>query len=793
MSSIISIVTPSFNQAEFIADTIESILSQQGDFYIDYIIIDGASTDGTRDIIIKYENVLKEKCRVEKIVGLDFYVTKGEFRFNRCKGISYRWVSEKDKGHGDALNKGFSVAKGDILCWLNSDDMYHQQAFQTITEIFEQFDHVKWITGLNSIWNKDGTQRQITYLGKCNYKNIYSFLTGDYEFIQQESTFWRRDLWERAGAKINTDYKFMVDGELWCRFFLYETLFHVQRELGGYRHHDTNRAHRFMPQVNAEMKKAINFLRSKASKGIRDIAENLSDNAPIRELQYEGIDFRIIDKKPGNSGWQISEVDFFIYSCKRNASRIRNLQRSIVEGKKDASAGQPPYMNKLQEKDEMIKMILNSKQYKVGKFLLSPFNITRLLFRKIENTLITIGVIVKKCTKKETWKSLAYPLWLDWNKITTPDKYIFISYERSDAFLRYAVNAIIKEEPYLPFSVYTNFLFVKSMIRPDYNDFYNKVFRQCNEDKELIDITYSSKKKKERKLILLIKLLWYLPIFFKLFDFDFRVSLYRYLKAISYIRVLKIMKAYEFKVLVAFADMQGVENMLVQYFRKKGKQTVTLQHGLYVDYTAYDNINRVNYESMVSSYFLAWGDETKELIQRHHPSVAIIICGKPLYMQIPANKQDYFTLIFDQKLFTDQNKELLIISQHISRLSGLKVNVRLHPWDLKNRYDFDADTLFDQDITSSRFVIGHTTSMIFECMRNGIPAFKYKTKFPSNVVNDSLTFSNESELMDKIEKISTYDFADSGKYYLKYVGDESLQQYADFFQRISNQGKNKRV
>jgi len=340
MNPIISVVTPSFNQSKFLADTIESILSQKGDFYIDYVIIDGASTDGSKEIIAGYEKLLKHNCRTKNISGLDFHIADKAFKFNRCKGISYRWVSEKDNGHGDALNKGLSKTVGDTMCWLNSDDMYLAGAFQTVFEIFGQFKNVKWITGLNSKFYKDGSAIELSYLDKYKYKNIFSFLTYNYEWIQQESTFWRRDLWQTAGGRINTDYKLMVDGELWCRFFLHENLYHVHRELGGYRRHDTNRAGLYMPRVRDEMKKAIHVLEKQVSSQTLKISKSLFDNSPVKQLNHEALHFKIIDKKADDIKWRISEVDFIAYNLKEQA--------------------------------EMVNKILNGKDYKTGSFFLAP-------------------------------------------------------------------------------------------------------------------------------------------------------------------------------------------------------------------------------------------------------------------------------------------------------------------------------------------------------------------------------------------------------------------------------------
>ena len=188
---------------------------------------------------------------------------------------------------------------------------------------------------------------------------------------------------------------------------------------------------------------------------------------------------------------------------------------------------------------------------------------------------------------------------------------------------------------------------------------------------------------------------------------------------------------------------------------------------------------------MVSQHFLAWGEETKELIEKYHPDVNIFITGKPLHFDKKYRSIDYFTLVCDQSLFMEQNQELITISYEVAKKFGLKVNVRLHPWDTKKRYRFNDElTCYDEDVTASNFVIGHTTSMIFECMRHGIPAFKYKTRYPANQVRDELMFENADELIERVQEIEKFDFKREGKYYLQYVGDESLERYRTFFKNF---------
>jgi glycosyltransferase involved in cell wall biosynthesis len=188
----ISIVTPSLNHGEFLDDTIRSVISQEGEFRIDYIIMDGGSNDGSLSIIKKYASLLGEGLWPLK-----------------CCGIDYRWQSEADTGQADAINKGFAIARGNIFGWLNSDDILLPGA-------------LKKISGIN--WKKYGLcyghGRWISREGKI-ISNYPTFRPGRYSLhfkctLCQPTVYLRRETFDRLG-KLSLEYNLAFDYDYWLR------------------------------------------------------------------------------------------------------------------------------------------------------------------------------------------------------------------------------------------------------------------------------------------------------------------------------------------------------------------------------------------------------------------------------------------------------------------------------------------------------------------------------------------------------------------------------------------------
>jgi hypothetical protein len=209
----LSIVTPSYNQGSFLEAAMSSVLGQSG-VEVEYVVMDGGSNDGSAEII---------QCHAAHLA---------------------HWESARDKGQYDAITRGFAKTTGEVMGWLNSDDQYTPWALSVVAEIFQQLPEVEWLTTTMQIrWDPAG--RAVRTLHVPGFANA-GFLRGEYlpardqfslGWIQQESTFWRRSLWDKAGAQVGKEYPLAGDFELWARFFKHAPLYAVETPLGGFRFH----------------------------------------------------------------------------------------------------------------------------------------------------------------------------------------------------------------------------------------------------------------------------------------------------------------------------------------------------------------------------------------------------------------------------------------------------------------------------------------------------------------------------------------------------------------------------
>lgn len=235
----ISIVTPCFNGAEYLEDTIKSVLNQNYP-NLEYVIIDGGSTDGSVEIIKRYESQL-----------------------------TY-WISEKDSGMYDAINKGFSKTTGEVMAWINADDMFYPGSFDIMAELISLSPEIRWFNGKGCCLDEKGrTVKDETIRSFSRY----DFLNNDYKWTSQPSMFWHRSLWDQAGG-IDSNLKYAGDFELQVKFFRYAKLQIVNVLIGGFRIRTENQLSLehigdYFTEADEIIKKEIASLNPKESREFR--------------------------------------------------------------------------------------------------------------------------------------------------------------------------------------------------------------------------------------------------------------------------------------------------------------------------------------------------------------------------------------------------------------------------------------------------------------------------------------------------------------------------------------------
>jgi len=292
----ISLVTPSLNQAQFLEATIQSIISQNYP-NLEYIIIDGGSTDGSLEIIKKYESNL------------------------------HFWCSEPDGGQYDAINKGFAHSTGEIKAWLNSDDMQYPWALRTVASIMSELPQVEWLTTLSpGFWDWHGFctgfalipgYSREAFLDSC-YLPGSNRSTG---WVQQESTFWRHSLWEKVGSSISTKFNLAGDFDLWTRFYLHTDLYGTFSPLGGFRTQINQKSFQ-REQYYLEAEKSLSAMQESLNwspKWRRSVSYKLRLHkipkiSKITEGIYSYVGKRIVRRKSNlsDSFWDIEDYRFFL-------------------------------------------------------------------------------------------------------------------------------------------------------------------------------------------------------------------------------------------------------------------------------------------------------------------------------------------------------------------------------------------------------------------------------------------------------------------------------------------------
>ncbi len=202
---LVTIVTPSYNQAAFLEATICSVLEQDYP-QIEYILVDGGSKDGSPEIIRRYSDRLAW------------------------------WVSEKDRGQTDAINKGFAHASGQILAWLNSDDTYQPGAIRQAVAYFQAHPTTGMVYGDCNFINAEGVQIGRFPAAQTDYRRLRQ----GYVHIPQQAAFWRADLWRQVGP-LDPAFFFAMDYDLWVRLAKISRLDYNPKTWANFRLHGSGK------------------------------------------------------------------------------------------------------------------------------------------------------------------------------------------------------------------------------------------------------------------------------------------------------------------------------------------------------------------------------------------------------------------------------------------------------------------------------------------------------------------------------------------------------------------------
>lgn len=215
----ISVITPSYNQARYLERTICSVLDQNYP-NLEYIIIDGGSTDGSVEIIKKYEKYLKY------------------------------WISEPDHGQSHAINKGLSHSTGEWVCWQNSDDIFYPQAFHTIAKIVKR--NTKAILVVGNMMLIDEYDREIRDV--CYVRPTYRSILAEGMVLTNQAAFWKRDVHKVIGYFDETlNYGF--DYEWFLRLLNYGKAIHINRIFGALRMHNESKTYKMQIYFDEEYEK----------------------------------------------------------------------------------------------------------------------------------------------------------------------------------------------------------------------------------------------------------------------------------------------------------------------------------------------------------------------------------------------------------------------------------------------------------------------------------------------------------------------------------------------------------
>jgi glycosyltransferase involved in cell wall biosynthesis len=254
----ISIVTPSFNQAQFLEDTIESVLGQNYPS-LEYVVQDGGSDDGSRQILDRYSPQL------------------------------HHWESASDGGQTSALNRGFARTSGEVMSYLNSDDLLLPGALSYVARFLHNHPEVEVVYGHRVLIDEVGLEIGRQVIPRHNDR-VLSWA----DFIPQETVFWRRAAWERAGATFDESFQCAMDWDLLVRLReVGARMVRLPRFLGAFRVHGDQKTSALGPTIGVdEMERIRNRLHGRSvdqNEVLRRVRTYLIRHVVLDQLYRRGL------------------------------------------------------------------------------------------------------------------------------------------------------------------------------------------------------------------------------------------------------------------------------------------------------------------------------------------------------------------------------------------------------------------------------------------------------------------------------------------------------------------------
>lgn len=262
-SPLVSIITPSFNQAAFLEQTLRSVLEQDYP-NIEYLVADGGSTDGSVEIIRQYADRLAW------------------------------WVSEKDHGQAEAINKGFARASGEYVAWVNSDDYYMPGAISAAVQTLQTHPEAGMVFGDVQVVDREERILNHLHYGNWGLEDLMTF-----HIIGQPAVFLRRAILERAGV-LDPSYHFMLDHQLWLRMSLQAEMIYEPQLWAGAHYHEGCKNLQQAAEFGKEAYRILDWMRNEPG-----FADKFHCLAPYVMAGAERINgFYLLDAKEYQKSWQ---------------------------------------------------------------------------------------------------------------------------------------------------------------------------------------------------------------------------------------------------------------------------------------------------------------------------------------------------------------------------------------------------------------------------------------------------------------------------------------------------------